>query len=67
MEMRYYDLNIEYGSPQINKLKRDILHEAHNSRFSVRHSGTRMYGDLHNNFRWPGRTGIKSVVMAGMR
>ena len=39
--------------PNVEELKNKILHEAHNSRFSIHPGSTKMYQDLKKNFWWP--------------
>ena len=40
--------------PKVPELKNEVLHEAHNSRFFIHPSSTKMYQDLKRNFWWPG-------------
>lgn len=40
--------------PDIPKIKRQVLEEAHNIRFTVHPGGTKMYQDLKETFWWPG-------------
>ena len=37
--------------PNVQELKREILHEAHNSRYSIHPGSTKMYRDLRE-FYW---------------
>ena len=39
--------------PDVTELKHEILHEAHNSRYSIHPGSTKMYRDLKENFWWP--------------
>ena len=39
--------------PNVAELKNVILHEAHNSKFSIHPGSTKMYQDLKKNFWWP--------------
>ena len=39
--------------PNIIDLKRDILSEAHESRYSIHPGSTKMYQDLKRNYWWP--------------
>ena len=39
--------------PHVPELKNEILHEAHNSKFSIHPGSTKMYRDLKQNFWWP--------------
>ena len=38
--------------PAVNKIKNEILTEAHNSPFSIHLGGTKMYQDLKQHFWW---------------
>ena len=40
--------------PQVRDLRREILEEAHNSRFLVHPSGTKMYRDMSQLYWWLG-------------
>ena len=40
--------------PNVPELKNEVLHEAHNSQFSIHPGSTKMYHDLKKNFWWPG-------------
>ena len=40
--------------PNTENLRKDILNEAHKSRFTVHPRGTKMYKDLKRNFWWEG-------------
>ena len=37
----------------MSELKNEILHDAHNSRYSIHPGSTKMYQDLKKNFWWP--------------
>ena len=37
----------------MSELKNEILHDAHNSRYSIHPGSTKMYQDLKHNFLWP--------------
>ena len=37
----------------MSELKNEILHDAHNSRYSIHLGSTKMYQDLKRNFWWP--------------
>ena len=39
--------------PNVSELKDEILHDAHNSRYSIHLGSTKMYQDLKRNFWWP--------------
>ena len=39
--------------PNVPELKSEILHDAHNSRYSIHPGSTKMYQDLKKNFWWP--------------
>ena len=39
--------------PNVKELKGEILHDAHNSRYSIHPGSTKMYRDLKENFWWP--------------
>ena len=39
--------------PNVPELKSEILHDAHNSRYSIHPRSTKMYQDLKKNFWWP--------------
>ena len=39
--------------PHVTELKKEILHDAHNSRYFIHHGSTKMYKDLKENFWWP--------------
>ena len=39
--------------PNVSELKNEILHDAHNSRYSIHPGSTKMYQDLKKNFWWP--------------
>ncbi|WOG96005.1 hypothetical protein DCAR_0415335 [Daucus carota subsp. sativus] len=39
--------------PDVTELKHEILHEAHNSGYSIHPGSTKMYRDLKENFWWP--------------
>ena len=39
--------------PHVTELKKEILHDAHNSRYSIHPGSTKMYKDLKENFWWP--------------
>ena len=39
--------------PIVSELKDEILHDAHNSRYSIHPGSTKMYQDLKRNFWWP--------------
>ena len=39
--------------PNIPELKEEIMHEAHNSRYSIHPGSTKMYQDIKGNFWWP--------------
>ncbi|XP_028104578.1 uncharacterized protein LOC114300962 [Camellia sinensis] len=40
--------------PNVSKVKRKLIEEAHASRFSLHLGSTKMYWDLKQNFWWPG-------------
>ena len=40
--------------PEIPEIRRQVLEEAHNSKFTVHPGGTKMYRDLKETFWWPG-------------
>ena len=40
--------------PSVTKLRNEVLHEAHNSKFSIHLGSTKMYQDLKRNLYWPG-------------
>ena len=40
--------------PQDSELKREVLEEAHRSRFSIHPGGTKMYRDLKERYWWSG-------------
>ena len=39
--------------PNVSELKKEILHDAHNSRYSIHPGSTKMYQDLKQKFWWP--------------
>ena len=39
--------------PNVYELKNEILHDAHNSRYSIHPGSTKMYQDLKKNIWWP--------------
>ena len=39
--------------PNMTYLKRDILSEGHESRYSIHPRSTKMYKDLNKNYWWP--------------
>ena len=39
--------------PDVIELKKEILHDAHNSRYSIHPGSTKMYKDLKENLWWP--------------
>ena len=39
--------------PNVRELKREILHEAHSSRYSIHPGSTKMYRDLKELYWWP--------------
>ncbi|KAL8110921.1 hypothetical protein AgCh_026619 [Apium graveolens] len=52
-EKRIYRVNSRIWIPKIVELKHEILHEAHNSRFSIHPGSTKMYKDLKGSYWWP--------------
>ena len=40
--------------PADSELKKGLLHEAHNSVFTMNPGGNKMYQDLKQNYRWKG-------------
>ena len=48
-----YRVNSCIWIPNVVELKHEILHEAHNSRFSIHPGSTKMYKDLKENYWWP--------------
>ncbi|KAL8156538.1 hypothetical protein AgCh_001581 [Apium graveolens] len=48
-----YRVNSRIWIPNIVELKHEILHEAHNSRFSIHPGSTKMYKDLKESYWWP--------------
>ena len=39
--------------PNVQELRREILHEAHSSRYSIHPGSTKMYRDLKEYYWWP--------------
>ena len=48
-----YRVNSRIWIPNIVELKHEILHESHNSRFSIHPESTKLYKDLKESYWWP--------------
>ncbi|KAL8145815.1 hypothetical protein AgCh_003819 [Apium graveolens] len=51
-ERGIYHVNSHIWIPNVVELKHEIMHEAHNSRFSIHPGSTKMYKDLKESYWW---------------
>ena len=48
--------------PNVVELKKEILHDAHNSRYSIHPGSTKTFNDLKENFWWPDMAKYNNVI-----